>query len=582
MRLGRRLAQLAEPRALASAVRLGLLGFCFVVAAIDPHPRRTVAGALVLAGAALISYIPARNLVLRRLLPTLEACIAAGAVIAPPADRNGLLPYLLAPAFAAGLLYGLVPAVTASGMAAFVLLTGHLIAKNPGPLDTFASTASQWVLLALAVGLLAAWIRRLAAASGSSDQNRSYEAAYELLSQLRTVSRQLVGGLDPISLAQGLLQTLHTELPFDRAAVFVRTEGGRLVPLALEGASVLDWDTSLAEDTPLGRAWLAPGPTSVAEPLGERRSAPSESFGAHTVLPLRMGSRTFGLVALETRQRPPLGRAGSVAADPRQVAPAMRIVDETALRLETALLFGEVRSIATSEERRRLAREIHDGIAQELASLGYAADDLVAEAAGAKSNSGNGGNGANPALVGALRNLRSEITRIVGELRLSIFDLRSEVQAQIGLGTALSDYVRAVGVGTTFSVHLVLDEAPERLPIASEAELLRIAQEAITNARKHAAAEHLWVTLRVDPPSAHLRIEDDGRGMGTKRHDSFGLEVMRERAARLGGELTIGSREPHGTFVDVRLGELPGYETETENFDPQVDASIRPDSRSAR
>ncbi len=48
-------------------------------------------------------------------------------------------------------------------------------------------------------------------------------------------------------------------------------------------------------------------------------------------------------------------------------------------------------------------------------------------------------------------------------------------------------------------------------------------------------AEHLWVTLRVEPPTAHLRIEDDGRGMGTGRHDSFGLEVMRERAARLGG-----------------------------------------------
>jgi signal transduction histidine kinase len=479
------------------------------------------------------------------------------------------------------LLYGLVPAVTASGMAAFVLLTGHLIAKNPGPLDTFASNSSQWVLLALAVGLLAAWIRRLAAASSSSDQNRSYEAAYELLSQLRTVSRQLVGGLDPISLAQGLLQTLQAELPFDRGAVFVRTEGGRLVPLALEGASVLDWDTSLAEDTPLGRAWLTQEPTSLPEPLGERRSPPAESIGTHTVLPLRMGSRTFGLVALETRQRPTLTRAGASTADTRQVDSAMRIVDETALRLETALLFGEVRSIATSEERRRLAREIHDGIAQELASLGYAVDELVAEASvGAK------GKVADAPMAGVLRNLRSEITRIVGELRLSIFDLRSEVQAQVGLGTALSDYVRAVGVGTTFSVHLVLDEAPERLPIASEAELLRIAQEAITNARKHATAEHLWVTLRVDPPSAHLRIEDDGRGMGTKRHDSFGLEVMRERAARLGGELTIGAREPHGTFVDVRLGELPGYdsasENANENFDREQDAALRPDSHSAR
>jgi signal transduction histidine kinase len=102
---------------------------------------------------------------------------------------------------------------------------------------------------------------------------------------------------------------------------------------------------------------------------------------------------------------------------------------------------------------------------------------------------------------------------------------------------------------------VILDEAPDRLPISAEAELLRIAQEAITNARKHAGAEHLWVTCRVDPPFAHLRIEDDGRGLGDKRHDSFGLEVMRERAERLGGILEIGQREPRGTFVDVRLGE---------------------------
>jgi signal transduction histidine kinase len=178
---------------------------------------------------------------------------------------------------------------------------------------------------------------------------------------------------------------------------------------------------------------------------------------------------------------------------------------------------------------------------------------------------------------------------MVGELRLSIFDLRSEVQAQVALGTALADYVRAVSAGTTFSVHLVLDESPDRLPIAAETELLRIAQEAITNARKHAAAEHLWVTLRVEPPTAHLRIEDDGRGMGTGRHDSFGLEVMRERADRLGADLTIGSREPHGTFVDVRVGEFSANETGNEatsagndEIDDLDDVPVRPDSRSAR
>ena len=334
-------------------------------------------------------------------------------------------------------------------------------------------------------------------------------------------------------------------MPYDRGAVFIRAEGGRLVPLALEGASFVDWDTSLAEDTPLGKAWRSATPTHAPQSLSGGGTPGQLAAGRHTVLPLRMGSRTFGLVALETRRSAATNRSGFVAppTDPRLMAPAMELVDETALRLETALLFGEVRSIATSEERRRLAREIHDGVAQELASLGYAVDDLVAAGMpiGRTAKHANVRGGSDNPIADDLRTLRKEITRIVSELRLSIFDLRSEVQAQVGLGGALSDYVRAVSVGTTFSVHVTLDEAPDRLPIAAEAELLRIAQEAITNARKHAEAEHLWVTCRVDPPFAHLRIEDDGNGMGTGRHDSFGLEVMRERAARLGAELTIGA-----------------------------------------
>ena len=169
------------------------------------------------------------------------------------------------------------------------------------------------------------------------------------------------------------------------------------------------------------------------------------------------------------------------------------ILEELALRLETALLFSEVRSLATAEERRRLAREIHDGIAQELASLGYVVDDLAARARYL------------PDLEADLKTLRGELTRVISELRLSIFDLRSEVQSTVGLGTALSDYVRQVGASSNLTVHLVLDESPMRLPIDAETELLRIAQEAVTNARKHANAENLWVTCRVDPPSAYLR-----------------------------------------------------------------------------
>jgi signal transduction histidine kinase len=103
-------------------------------------------------------------------------------------------------------------------------------------------------------------------------------------------------------------------------------------------------------------------------------------------------------------------------------------------------------------------------------------------------------------------------------------------------------------------VHLVLDEAPNRLPVDAETELLRIAQEAITNARKHANAENLWVTCSVNPPRATLRIEDDGGGLGKPRTDSFGLEVMRERAERVGAKLTVQNRDDGGTSVEVTLG----------------------------
>jgi signal transduction histidine kinase len=164
----------------------------------------------------------------------------------------------------------------------------------------------------------------------------------------------------------------------------------------------------------------------------------------------------------------------------------------------------------------------------------------------------------------ALQSLRADLTRIISELRLSIFDLRSEVHASTGLGAALSDYVRTVGASSDLTVHLVLDESPHRLRTEAEAELLRIAQEAITNVRKHARAENLWVTCRIRPPHAMLRIEDDGLGLRRARADSYGMEIMRERARRLGADLVVSERDGGGTVVSMTMGEphpLPPIES---------------------
>src|SRR6185436_11567622 len=171
------------------------------------------------------------------------------------------------------------------------------------------------------------------------------------------------------------------------------------------------------------------------------------------------------------------------AFPPHVVARITHLVEPAALRLEAALLFDDVRSLATNEERQRLAREIHDGIAQELVMVGYGIDNALATLPDeAKETSEE------------LRVLRAEVTRVITELRLSLFELRSEVDRQGGLTAAIADYARTIGTTGGLRVHFSLNESTALLPAAVEAELLRIAQEAITNARKHAGAENLWVT----------------------------------------------------------------------------------------
>ena len=115
-----------------------------------------------------------------------------------------------------------------------------------------------------------------------------------------------------------------------------------------------------------------------------------------------------------------------------------------------------------------------------------------------------------------------------------------------GLGAALSDYARTVGARSGLPVHLTLDESPARLRAATEAELLRIAQEAITNARKHAGAHNLWVNCRVQPPYARIEVRDDGGGLGTARAGLLRPAIMRERAERIDAPLEISARHASG------------------------------------
>ena len=499
---------------LVVGVRAALLAMGLILTLVSSSFGELLPTFVALIAVAAAASIPLQGEMARRMQPVVEAIAAAIVISAAAPQQEYFLPYLIAPALAAGLAGGVIPAVTAVGLAAAVFLIRSSFGLAD-PVDYHTATG-QAVLIALAVGLLAAWVRRILFQDRVADP--SYEEAYRLLSQLRGVSRQLAGGLDAVSLAQALLESLAARAPFAIGAVYSRTEGGRLVLLSVLGTERVEWEA----------------PTEATERPVRFSHRFGGGAGESVLLPMRVGGRTTGVVALET----------ATGFSDEGIASAAAAAREAALRLETALLFGEIRSIATVEERRRLAREIHDGIAQELASLGYLMDDLTARARQASA----GG------LEEELGELRRELTRIISELRLSIFDLRSEVHAEVGLGSALSDYLRAVGTGSPFTVHLSLKEGSSRLGVETETELMRIAQEAITNARRHSGAENLWVTCQVDPPRGLLRVEDDGTGVKSRRRDSFGMEIMRERAARIGAQLTVGDRPRGGTVVEVILG----------------------------
>lgn len=361
-----------------------------------------------------------------------------------------------------------------------------------------------------------------------------YFAAHQLLSELREVARALPSGLDEIGLGQSLLQQLRAVVDFDRAGLYTLTANRRLVLLtALAGAPT--WDP--ANDVAGWQAVLDSGRASIT-------AASSADNADHrtALLPLRVGERNTGLIVMERERR----KWSAETLDAAQ-----GIIDTGALQLDTGRLFSDIRTMATMEERHRMAREIHDGIAQDVASLGYLVDEVVAATP-------------DPATREKVRQLRGELSRIVSELRLSIFDLRSDVQADTGLGATLSSYVQQVGTASGMTVHLVLDESSHRLGVSAETELLRIAQEAVANARRHAQARNLWVTCRVHPPNAFLRVVDDGLGLGSPRNDSYGLEIMRERAARLGARLAIRDRDGGGTVVEAVLDGAEAFQAEVE------------------
>lgn len=230
------------------------------------------------------------------------------------------------------------------------------------------------------------------------------------------------------------------------------------------------------------------------------------------------------------------------------------IGDQIGLAIQRARLSAEhtraAARLATIEERNRLAREIHDTLAQGLAAITLqleTADALV----------GSRPERAHEAIRRALSLARSNLE----EARSSVMNLRAAPLQNHTLPEALAALVQqsrhntAVDVQFSYSPETGFPALPPRL----EEGIYRIAQEALANARNHANAEHIYVILTIDDQDLHLVVQDDGRGFDPDKvtdiasEGHFGLTGMSERARLLGGSICISSEPGAGTYIAVRV-----------------------------
>jgi signal transduction histidine kinase len=499
-------------RRLADAARvfafLALLGPAVWARDAASLPYLAALGAILLAGGLAGHHRSRLAASVDLVEATAIGVVAALAVDAAP----GMLAALALPPFLSGLRHGnraVAEALVAELVA--VLATTTLVR---GGMDTQQGLATfTWSVFGLGLGLVAGFLHTF---TRNPDPLAGYREASMLLRELLDLSGDLGSGLDPVSQADEILAVVRDALPVSAVSLHI-TRGEEFIPLA----RVVTEPGAATPDHLCMRVLATGRPLHVGNDFAFPLAADSTPVAVVT------GTLSGGLTPEQ------IGLATVLSA-------LVRKLGQDAVRLEAALLFAQLRDTATSAERRRLAREMHDGMAQEIASMGYLVDGLVA---GAES----------PAQTEQLQLLRDSITSVVGEVRRSVLTLRSAVDGSESLGAAIGGMARHLSALSQVPITVTVDEGTVRLRPEVEAELMRITQEALNNAVRHAQATRIDVVCQVNPPDVSISVRDNGRGLQGKRVDSHGLEIMHERARLVGADLEIANHPDGGAQVSLRI-----------------------------
>lgn len=368
-----------------------------------------------------------------------------------------------------------------------------------GALGTLFQAAGNWVTALVATGLVAVLFQPLRERLQRWVNHLLYGQRDEPFEVLARLGQQLEGILSPGMIYTTIVETVSQALKLPYVAIELNNEDG--VTVAAE--------------------YGKPCPQPAVFPLvyqGENmgslhvgRRAPNEAFSE-----------------VEERLLRNIGHQVGVAVHAVQITEDLQLSRQ---RLVTA----------REEERRRLRRDLHDGLGPQLATLTLKIDvvrNLIDQ---------------NPAAARELLNqLKDETKSALGDIRRIAYDLRPPALDELGLIPALNEHVASLNQQRILQISVRAPENNPPLPAAVEVAAYRIAMEALTNVIHHAHASQCLLRISVNQ---HLEVEicDDGRGLPAEIRSGVGLRSMRERVAELGGAFSINQRPEGGTRLLAKL-----------------------------
>jgi len=259
---------------------------------------------------------------------------------------------------------------------------------------------------------------------------------------------------------------------------------------------------------------------------------------AAAVVPLNLDNTCIGVLVAARRT--------TRCFNSQDVSGLEHLADQTVIALEHATMTSRIQSIAIVEERYRIAREMHDSLAQVLGYLNIQMQTLELLV-----NAGN-----LQQVLAELTTARQSIQAAQADVHDSILSLRTTLSDDLTLPVALKEYVIEFGVQTGIDVHFQSDQEaiPGITPLAN-VEIVRIMQEALTNIRKHAQADTVNMTITTQQNILVITVSDDGVGfdVAATKQSNFGLFTMKERAHQVGGNVTITSSPGAGTTVQLKV-----------------------------